>query len=115
MSQWNGTPFSNWMMSLVASSWVARFQLRGASKVGASNVFSNSIGAIDAIGGEGCVESRARKSRMLIGRIPDDLPFPCVVPAGFVWFKPAVIDEDLSQAQGGLSIANGAGPVSVDV
>jgi hypothetical protein len=69
--------------------------LRGASKVGASNVFSNSIGAIDAIGCEGSVERRARKSRMLIGRIPDDPPFPCVVAAGFVWFKPAVIDEDL--------------------
>src|SRR5262245_42870651 len=103
------------MMSLVVSSWAAHFPLRGASKVGASNVFSNSIDAADEIGGEGCVESRARKSRMLIGRIPDDLPFPCVVAAGFAWFKPAVIDEDVSQTQGGLSIANGAGPVSVDV
>src|SRR5262245_43638270 len=108
MSQWKGAPFSTWMMSLVASSWAAPFVLRGVSKVGASNVFSNSIGAIDAIGGKGCVESRARKSRMLIGWIPDDPPFPCVVAAGFVWFKPAMIGEDLSQAQGGLSIANGA-------
>src|SRR5262249_27386592 len=103
------------MVSLVVSSWATPFPLRGASKVGASNAFSNSIGAIDAIGGEGCVERRARKSRMLIGRIPSDLPFPCVVAAGFVWFKPAVIDEDLSQPQGGLSIANGVGPVGVDV
>ena len=74
---------------------------------------SNSIGAIDAIGvGEGGVESRAMKSRMLIGWSPNDLPLPHVVPAGFDGDEPAVIDEDLRQAQGGFSIPDRVGPVA---
>ena len=91
---------------------LSRFSFRQAArpKVELCELGSNSIGVTGAIGeGEGAWKAERENRGCSLSGFSDDLPLLHVAPAGFDGNKPAVIDQDLGQVQGGLPVPDGVG------